>query len=51
MLGHRVVFTPKTLADARRTGWDVALAEFRASALDRVPPPSVVFESDDEERT
>ena len=33
VLGHRVVFTPKTLADARRTGWDGALAEFRASTL------------------
>ena len=49
VLGHRVVFTPKTLADARRTGWDVALAEFRASTLAAIPPPSSVFESDHEE--
>ncbi len=49
VLGHRVVFTPKTLADARRTGWDVALAEFRASTLAAIPPPSSVFESDRQE--
>jgi len=46
VLGHRVVFTPKTLADARRTGWDVALADFRASALAAAPAPATVFESD-----
>ena len=49
VLGHRIVFTPKTLADARRTGWDVALAEFRAATLAAIPPPSSVFESDHQE--
>ncbi|MBA2293930.1 MAG: AAA family ATPase [Actinobacteria bacterium] len=46
VLGHRVVFTPKTLADARRTGWEVALADFRATTLATVPPPATVFDSD-----
>ena len=46
VLGHRFVFTPKTLAEARRTGWTVALAEFRASCLRMVAPPSAVFDSD-----
>ena len=46
VLGHRIVFTPKTLADARRTGWEVTLAEFRRAAFARIPPPATVFESD-----
>jgi MoxR-like ATPase len=46
VLGHRVVFTPRTLADARRTGWEVALAEFQAAAMDLAPPPASVFDSD-----
>ena len=49
VLGHRVMFTPKTLAEARRTGWDEALAEFQATALAVAPPPVTVFESDAEE--
>ncbi len=46
VLGHRIVFTPKVLADARRTGWEVALLEFRAAAVALVPPPATAFESD-----
>ena len=46
VLGHRVVFTPRTLAEARRTGWEVALAEFKAAALELAPAPATVFESD-----
>ena len=46
VLGHRVVFTPRTLAEARRTGWEVALADFKAASLERVPPPATVFDTD-----
>ena len=46
ILGHRFVFTPKTLAEARRTGWPVALAEFQDACLRLVAPPSAVFDSD-----
>jgi MoxR-like ATPase len=46
VLGHRVVFTPRTLAEARRTGWEVALAQFKAASLELVPPPATVFDSD-----
>jgi MoxR-like ATPase len=46
VLGHRVVFTPRTLAEARRTGWELALAEFRAATMELAPPPATVFDSD-----
>jgi MoxR-like ATPase len=46
VLGHRVVFTPKTLADARRLGWVATLEEFRAACLARVPAPATTFEAD-----
>jgi MoxR-like ATPase len=46
VLGHRVVFTPKTLADARRLGWDLTLEEFRAACLARVPAPATTFDAD-----
>ncbi len=46
VLGHRVVFTPRTLAEARRTGWEVALAEFRAASIELAPAPATVFDSD-----
>ena len=46
VLGHRVVFTPKTLADARRAGWETMLHEFRSSCLSHVQPPATVFEAD-----
>ncbi|MGI9111828.1 MAG: AAA family ATPase [Gaiellaceae bacterium] len=46
VLGHRVVFTPRTLAEARRTGWEVALSEFRAASIELAPPPATVFDSD-----
>ena len=50
VLGHRIVFTPRTLAEARRTGWEVALADFKAASLERVPPPATVFDTDGEGR-
>ena len=46
VLGHRVVFTPRTLAEARRVGWEPTLAQFRADAIELAPPPVAVFESD-----
>jgi MoxR-like ATPase len=49
VLGHRVVFTPKTLADARRLGWEAMLAQFRARCLELVPAPGTVFDGDGEE--
>jgi MoxR-like ATPase len=39
VLGHRVVFTPTFLAEARRLGRDEALARFRDLCLERVPRP------------
>ena len=46
VLGHRVVFTPRTLAEARRLGWEPTLEQFRADAIEFAPPPVTVFESD-----
>ena len=46
VLGHRVVFTPRTLAEARRTGWEHALAQFQADAMEVAPPPASVFDTD-----
>jgi MoxR-like ATPase len=39
VLGHRLVFAPAYLAEARRTGTQVALRRFFSSLLERVPPP------------
>ena len=39
VLGHRIVFTPAFLADARRLGRDAAFATFRDLCLQRVPRP------------
>jgi MoxR-like ATPase len=50
VLAHRVVFTPKTLADARRVGWEATLDDFRASCLALAPPPVTVFEDAGSER-
>jgi MoxR-like ATPase len=47
VIGHRVVFTPKTLADARRIGWEAMLADFRNSCLELAPPPVTTFEADE----
>ena len=46
VLAHRVVFTPKTLADARRAGWEATLAEFRSSCLALAPAPVAVFDDE-----
>ena len=39
VLGHRIVFTPAFLAEARRHGRDAAFASFRDMCLERVPRP------------
>jgi MoxR-like ATPase len=43
VLGHRLVFAPAFLADARRTGARVALAAFFEDLVRRVPPPRLAL--------
>ncbi|MBA2475250.1 MAG: MoxR family ATPase [Actinobacteria bacterium] len=42
VLGHRLVFTPSALAEARRLGWTQALADFRRDCLRIAPPPALL---------
>jgi MoxR-like ATPase len=51
VIGHRVVFTPRTLAEARKTGWEAALEAFRDNCLGLAPPPVTVFDTDDSGRS
>jgi len=39
VLVHRVVFRPTFLAEARKTGWDAAMEEFRRRCLQLAPRP------------
>jgi MoxR-like ATPase len=39
VLGHRIVFAPTFVAEARRSGWQTALEMFRARCLERAPRP------------
>jgi hypothetical protein len=39
VLVHRVVFRPTFLADARKTGWNAAMDEFRRRCLELAPRP------------
>jgi MoxR-like ATPase len=39
VLGHRILFTPTFLAEARRVGRDAAMSTFRDLCLERVPRP------------
>ena len=39
VLVHRVVFTPSFVANARASGWDVAVEEFRRGCLEAAPRP------------
>jgi MoxR-like ATPase len=39
VLVHRVVFRPAFLAEARKTGWDAAMHEFRRRCLELAPRP------------
>jgi MoxR-like ATPase len=41
VLGHRVSFRPAFRAQARRTGWDAALEDFRAECLRLAPAPEL----------
>ena len=51
VIAHRVGFRPAFRAQARRTGWDEALEDFRDACLRRVPPPSSVAASPAEDRS
>ncbi len=42
VLGHRLVFTPSSLAEARRVGWEAALEDFRERCVRQTPPPALV---------
>jgi MoxR-like ATPase len=46
VLGHRIVFTPSVLADARRHGWPTVLERFRADCMRLAPPPALAWEDD-----
>jgi MoxR-like ATPase len=46
VLGHRIVFTPSILADARRLGWVAVLDRFRADCMRLAPPPALVWEDE-----
>jgi MoxR-like ATPase len=46
VLGHRVSFRPAFRAQARRSGWDAALAEFRAECLRLAPAPELRQEAE-----
>jgi MoxR-like ATPase len=41
VLGHRVSFRPAFRAQARRVGWDAALAEFQRACLEIAPAPEL----------
>jgi MoxR-like ATPase len=41
VLGHRVSFRPAFRAQARRSGWDAALAQFQAASLQLAPAPEL----------
>lgn len=41
VIAHRVAFRPAFRAQARRTGWDEALEDFRDACLRRVPAPEL----------
>ncbi len=44
VLGHRVVFTPSTFAEARQIGLAAALAAFERECMALAPPPSLVLD-------
>jgi MoxR-like ATPase len=46
VLAHRIVFTPTTLAEARRSGWRAVLESFRADCLALAPPPQLDLQQD-----
>jgi MoxR-like ATPase len=46
VLGHRLVLTPSALAEARRVGWERALAALRAACLRLAPPPEQTWDDE-----
>jgi len=44
VLGHRITFSPSFLAQARRTGWAAAMADFERACLERAPRPELVHD-------
>jgi MoxR-like ATPase len=44
VLGHRVIFTPTVLAEARRTGWPAAFQRFHDDCLALAPRPELGWE-------
>jgi MoxR-like ATPase len=49
VLGHRIVFTPAVLADARRDGWPTVFEGFRADCFRLAPPPELTWDDEAEE--
>jgi MoxR-like ATPase len=47
VLGHRIIFTPSMLADARHVGWAAALDRFRHDCLSVAPPPEFTWSDAD----
>ncbi len=47
VLGHRVIFTPTVLADARRSGWAAAFRRFYADCLVVAPRPELGWEEEE----
>jgi MoxR-like ATPase len=41
VLGHRIVFKPLFLAEARKIGWEASMELFRAALLERAPRPEL----------
>jgi MoxR-like ATPase len=44
VIGHRIVFTPLFVAEARKTGWPAAMADFRRQCLAAAPRPGPDWE-------
>jgi MoxR-like ATPase len=47
VVGHRIIFTPSMLADARHIGWTAALERFRERCLELAPPPALMLDEGD----
>jgi MoxR-like ATPase len=48
VLGHRVVFAPSVLAEARRIGWPATLDAFRDGCIRLAPPPQLHWDDEPE---
>jgi MoxR-like ATPase len=47
VLGHRVIFTPSVLAEARRSGWPTAFRRFHDDCMTVAPRPELGWEEDE----